>query len=77
MENLRLLMLKDALNVVLVNETVLQWQSSSKSGKDVGVCGMLEPDLKILKIIAVVARTFYFLLFLFMICLVETLLMVN
>lgn len=47
--------LKDALNVVHVKEIALQWQFSCKNVKDADVYGTLEHDLKIHKVIAVVA----------------------
>ena len=54
--NSRYMMLIDALNVVLVKEIAPQWLFFSKNVRDVGVYGMLEPDLKILRVITAVDK---------------------
>jgi hypothetical protein len=56
MESSRFLMLKAALNAVLAKEIALLWLFFSKNVKDVGVYGMHELVLKLLKGIIVVVK---------------------
>ena len=56
MENSKYMNLKDALSVVHVKEIAPQWRFSYKSVKGAVVYGMLELDLKILRVIVVVDK---------------------